>query len=440
MWDSSPSLKEAKGPHEVVAGTAGGREPQPRKTAPQFFSAFVGSLERLVVDSQELVYPRLYAWWKLTKLHGSLRFDDHRGLLPERLVWSSQGLSGTLVRTKTSGSGKARETLPLWVSSRAWVAEREWLATGYKLWIEHGTARDYFLMLPTPDLNGVVPAEARYADAVAMSRAVLTKLRRPDGGPLLVDDRLASFWTEHSERATLPSWCGTLAKFPEDWIAVLGRWGSSTGSGHVRTHRKRVSEMQVTVVEIIREGRAWKQFAEEDLLQGLLEYMSSLGMEPEKIAEQKKALLVSTLPEVLEAAVISPTEEVADEESADEEGARGDLAPSADGTSEDRAEESSAEAEGPEDEQEGAAEELAVQLGHYVVSLRRGSKVRTLRLKGSCHRVPGVDYADWRNYGEARPPASEYTWVCRQCWPQGLMPEGGSEDVDSDSSSSDGRE
>jgi len=57
-------------------------------------------------------------------------------------------------------------------------------------------------------------------------------------------------------------------------------------------------------------------------------------------------------------------------------------------------------------------------LGIYVVSLRRNSKHRTLHLVGACYRRPGVDYQDWLALGDSKPPASEYTSVCRQCWPR----------------------
>lgn len=37
----------------------------------------------------------MYAWWVLVKVWGCLRLDDHRGLLPDQLQWSSFGLQGT---------------------------------------------------------------------------------------------------------------------------------------------------------------------------------------------------------------------------------------------------------------------------------------------------------------------------------------------------------
>ena len=58
-----------------------------------------------------------------------MRFDDHRGMLPSRLELLGSGLRSTLVRTKTTGVGKGRETLDLVVDRRA-VAHRRLGALG----------------------------------------------------------------------------------------------------------------------------------------------------------------------------------------------------------------------------------------------------------------------------------------------------------------------
>ncbi len=52
-------------------------------------------------------------------------------------------------------------------------------------------------------------------------------------------------------------------------------------------------------------------------------------------------------------------------------------------------------------------------LGPYIISIRQGSEIRTLRLWGACHRAPGVDYRERLVAGEARPQQSEHTQVCR---------------------------
>ena len=76
------------------------------------------------------------------------------------------------------------------------------------------------------------------------------------------------------------------------------------------------------------------------------------------------------------------------------------------------------------------------QLGHFIVSIRQGSRVRTLHLLGACHRVPGKDYREWLACGGERPPPSAYTQACRQCWPQKFQI-ADDEDAGSESSSDD---
>ena len=194
---------------------------QPRKAAPRYFVAMVQALERLVCDESVPKFPRMMAWWKLAKVFGCLRFDDHRGLLPGTIYVTESGLTGSLSRTKTSGAGKSRETLPLCICTGASLSGLGWLAQGWVLWSEVDAGRDYFLPIPTADLAGVRLVEARYADGVAMSRCCLGLLKGSDGAPLLREESIG-FWSEHSERATLPSWCGCLPQFPASWLDVLG--------------------------------------------------------------------------------------------------------------------------------------------------------------------------------------------------------------------------
>ncbi len=75
----------------------------------------------------------MHAWWLAVKTYASLRFDDHRGMVPSRLALTARGLTGVLVRSKTSGPGRTKEFLPLCVSRGAYVAAPQWLAVGFEL-------------------------------------------------------------------------------------------------------------------------------------------------------------------------------------------------------------------------------------------------------------------------------------------------------------------
>ena len=73
-----------------------------------------------------------------------MRFDDHRGMLPQLVTVSENGLRATLARTKTTGAGKRHEQLELVVDSEAFFIGRNWLHTGWQLWDKHDQPRDFF--------------------------------------------------------------------------------------------------------------------------------------------------------------------------------------------------------------------------------------------------------------------------------------------------------
>ena len=84
----------------------------------------------------------------------------------------------------------------------------------------------------------------------------------------------------------------------------------------------------------------------------------------------------------------------------------------------------------------------SIGLGLYVVSRRgKGSGRRTPHFTGARHRTPGIDYAQFEVFGDVRPPASQYTDVCKQCWPadRGIIRSAESDDeFDGSTSTSDG--
>jgi hypothetical protein len=221
--------------------------------APQVPVTMVMALEEMVTDVTQPTYWRMLAWWRLLKVWGVLRFDDHRGLVPKRMRMSAAGLAATLVRTKTSGAGKKVEELPMFVSSEAFLRQQTWLAVGFDLWGKVSLDRDFFLCLPTSDWMGARLLQAKYADGLAMSRGLTAKLtfRQEEGAALILPAGVERFWSEHSERATLPSWAATL-NFPQSWLDNLGRWGARRSAAYVRTGRVRVMVMQSKVADAIR--------------------------------------------------------------------------------------------------------------------------------------------------------------------------------------------
>ena len=406
-----PLLKAAS--EEAMVAMTAGRE-RPRRQAPRIPFAIIRVWEAVVVDVTLQNYVRMYAWWLLLKVWGSLRFDDHRGLIPKGLFLGADGLRGALVRTKTSGAGKSKEVLPLFISRDAFVNEPgEWLESGFRLWSGTNQDRDYFLALPTEDLSGVRRIEATYTDAVAMSRVLLG--RALVAGKSLPRDLLClpealDFWTEHSGRACMPSWVACLGRFPKDWADMLGRWGNDKSDSYVRTHRRRVFLMQTAVAAEARRGEnVGKTFDEEEILESLARHLRGKEVSEDDINSQLTKLRSSR--------------------SSQEEGARSPLpvAPPSETCG--------------EGELEGRLEEevpvlcaetsrltapqlpLVNAMGQYVVSIQGKSGFRRLHLVGACFRVPGVDYLQYELLGQNLPATSTYHASCRNCWPGGLPSE-----------------
>ena len=144
-----------------------------RKKAPRPLASLVVAWEQLVIDVSVHAYVRLFAFWKLCKVWGTLRFDDHRGFIYVNRILRSRGLAAILVRTKTSGDDKSVQVLPFAISSEAYLSSADWLEVGWQLWgsVAPG-ARDYFLVAPSSDLGGVVYREVKYREAAAMSKKV----------------------------------------------------------------------------------------------------------------------------------------------------------------------------------------------------------------------------------------------------------------------------
>ena len=80
----------------------------------------------------------------------------------------------------------------------------------------------------------MIPLEAKYIDGLRMGRAVMARLTTEDGAGSLLSAGVERFWTEHSERATLPSWVTALKAFPAEWVDFLGRWSARQSDSYVR--------------------------------------------------------------------------------------------------------------------------------------------------------------------------------------------------------------
>ena len=391
-----------------------------KKQAPPLPLALLAALEGVVNDLERPAFQRCYAWYRLVRHWASLRFDDTSGLHPASLVRRTRGLYGVLRRTKTSGPDKQITLLPIWVSQDAWVS-KEWLDTGLALWLAEpfSYARDYFLVLPTPDLAGTIGKRARYSDACCFSRALFSTLATDEGEATLHPEAL-SYWTEHSDRAGLDSHLAALG-VSSDLRRFVGRWApQGSEDSYVRTAVRVVENLQRYAADHGRVSLAGGAdfFGEEHLLEQLRDFLSAGGMSWEEAQAQMDRLKVAdyeadnhprggiSTAGLWQKPLLQPATPIQSVSSA------GVIAV-------DEAEDLVAAAEAAEDDQEldqvdehqgqkeleaavatREAGERAPPLGDgYVVSISHKGRFRRLHWSGGCWRIPGVHYHNfewWR--------------------------------------------
>ena len=142
----------------VNSGTA------PVKKALRFPISVIAALELAVAaEDRNPVGARVSAWARLLKINGSLSMDDLQRIHPENVTMGDAGLTGRMMRTKCSGTGKKVRELPLFMPRALGLVRRDWLRIGYKLWREAASfARDYFLPRISSDYATFIPKLASW--------------------------------------------------------------------------------------------------------------------------------------------------------------------------------------------------------------------------------------------------------------------------------------
>ena len=474
---------------EAGATTAerGAPAPAPQaRQAPPLLVGLLVALEHVVADSKQAPYKRLYAWVLLLRHWASLRWDDTLGLHPGVFKKRARGLLGVLERTKVSGPDKKVVQLPIFVSSRAWLS-MEWLDAGHRLLLgTFGYKRDYLLPLATPDLQGCLQRRAEHSDSATYSRALFLSLETPTGaGTALLSPGCASFWTEHSARAGLDSWHAALGTELSQ-RNFLGRWAAkSSADSYVRTAVRVVERLQIAAAVAAARlmGGGQDAFGEEHVLEDMREHALRKGDTPEEIQASLTALTsadplrfpdspphwacppsVASGPSPTEAGDSEEEKEVdeatfwtnlADPPAAASEGSMVDILrgrssntlvlevpdeqniPTPVGAGDEAA--SDSDSSSPEAaELELAAEsheprEERAMVGFVIVKSRG---LRRLHFAGRCAHLPRALHKEV--WGEAVPPAAEYTAQCGTCFRRGEGPVG--EAASSSSSGTDSEE
>eukprot|EP00435_Cladocopium_sp_Y103_P076223 s59_g82.t1 len=316
------------------------------------------------------------AWVKLLKIWGALRYDDMQKIKPGELHLTGGRLTTALRVTKTS---PRVQELPVCISEQAFVWDSDWIPQGFQLLKTHADFdRDYLLPKLTADWGGFMQRYATYQDVTAYSCRLRKHLvSRYDLNPLFPED-FASFWTEHSERATLPT-----------ALAMLGLQAK-----YSKTLRKHDRYTLLDEIDIIESADAW------------------LRDRKSEISDDERADLVYTLMSALDSfAVQEPVGTFANPEPMSEDFDAADL----ENTGDDRLE-SKAQRE----------------TGYIIVTTGRNCK-RLHKAKGGFWMAREKIFKESAEY-EDKPPDTEFTHVCRICWPKPAEKEDSSGETSSDDS------
>ena len=149
------------------------------KRAPRYPVYLLARLEHLVMDPGQAIGWRVWAWAKLIKVWGSLRWSDLQAVIPAELSLVEGRLVTTLRRTKTSGPN--RRELPVAISEYAFFVRSGWLREGFSLLKQHANyKRDYLTgwLCGRYGGNGRAPS---HAGATAGSARLLDGTQREIG-------------------------------------------------------------------------------------------------------------------------------------------------------------------------------------------------------------------------------------------------------------------
>ena len=275
----APALKNAL---EEVALQLEKVAPRERKQAVMMPVSVVQSIEQTVMDERLNTYVRAYAWYRLLKLWGAMRFHDTMGVDFSSVRIDDYGLLCNLKRTKTTGPGKKVTIVKVFIAHEAYLTEKGWLEKGWELWrkmaVENETwNRDYFLQLPKKGLETCQKKIATYSAASAMSQALFKVLKVPGEEEKLLEEGAGSIWSEHSERVTLRSWAGA-ARVPEDICKRLGRWTPTVDQSYDRTIRMQVMKAQDHIARFIKRNEQRSDpFDENVVIEKVKEKLGELG-------------------------------------------------------------------------------------------------------------------------------------------------------------------
>ena len=166
---------------------------KPSKQAPRMPVALLMVIEKFLIDPSKLPYLHIYAWFMALQNWATLRFSDHRGLLPDSIGLGPSGCTAVLSRSKTLGTDKNVLSRPVRVDSSCFVAEPLWLETGLRPLRDVAPfSRDYLKPAPEKNFTSCRSLELKYEIGHAVQNRVMASLSYkntsfPGSGHVLLD-------------------------------------------------------------------------------------------------------------------------------------------------------------------------------------------------------------------------------------------------------------
>ena len=381
--------------------------PPPRR-APRYPVVMIEAMEKTVLKTEAAMGLRLISWVKLVKIWGSLRFDDVQKINPESLSMLEGRMTTTLRVTKTSGPGKRVQELPVCISEHAYIWDARWLKAGFDLLKnEADFDRDYLIPQLDEDWNSFRKKAASYNDMSVYACGLRRALRSNVTFEELIQDELASFWTEHSERATLPTGLAMIGVVKTD-RDLVGRWKPDASDSYVRSYNGLVAKLQNKFANFCRREDRSKLLDEIDVLESAQAWLKARKRE---ISVDERQEIVSRLGDTLKE-FLPPDEAWVEEEEYNDDTLISDLIVS---------------------KRDGETVQHEVknrQMGFVVV--HNNARCRRLhKIEGGCWMAKSRVFKVAEEYTDM-PEDSKYTHVCKVCWPK---QQDNSESSEEDSSS-----
>ena len=249
------------------------KDKPPTKRARRYPAVFMEAFEHMVEDESRRLGYRVVAWVKLVKLWGSLRWDDIQKINPKELKYYGGRMTTMLRTTKTTGPTKRVQELPVCISEHAYISSPFWLKTGFDLIKQNATfERDYLVPKLNENWSGFRRIMAAYGDISAYSAQVRRKLVRPGLDIAVIHPVMSAFWTEHSERATLPTGLALL-QAPKEERDMLGRWKPDGSDTYVRMYNGVVSRLQLKFAQAARKDDRTKLLDERDVMESVMSWL-----------------------------------------------------------------------------------------------------------------------------------------------------------------------